>query len=478
MVLNCKTIQMKKYTLIFISILGFCFGSCQDWLDVQPVSEVSQDNLFETEEGYKDALNGIYLMMSEDEAYGRNLTAGFVDVIAQNYFIYSDHQYIDLAYHNYETEFVQNQIADIWSKAYNIIANCNNLIEHIEKADDLIFSGDTKNYIYGEAIAIRALVHFDMLRLFNLPYLSDITFKGIPYVKEFKKDVTEQFTTQATVGLIIDDLETAYRLLEIDEIKTESENAAIHRENRLNGYAIAALLARVHLYTKDYANAEKYASEVINSERFTFVKDDEILPYNDYTYYNEHIFGLYTTRMSDLYSKYFDIGELKESTDLICSQRMANWYDGTDVRFKYWFSLKTIVGEEVRVIKKYQRPSDSNDEHLFKDPSIPIIRLSEMYLILAEAQAEYDLGMAINTLNELRAVRQAILLDESSDFSGFQKALQSEYEKEFYSEGQLFYYYKRMNLGIITSADGTNMPMSDLKYTLPLPENEIQFGGR
>ncbi|MBR8534279.1 RagB/SusD family nutrient uptake outer membrane protein [Carboxylicivirga sediminis] len=469
---------MKKYTLIVITILGISLGSCQDWLDVQPISEVSQDNLFETEDGYMDALNGIYLMMSENAVYGKNLTAGFVDVMAQNYFIFSDHQYIDLAYHNYETEFIQNEISSIWSKAYNIIANCNTLIEHIETADDLIFTGDTKSYIYGEAVAIRALVHFDMLRLFNLPYLSDSNFKGIPYVTEFKKDVTAQLSTDATMGLIIDDLETAYHLLEVDEIKTEGERGNIHRENRLNAYAVAALLARVHLYSKDYANAEKYASEVIDSERFAFVNGDEILLYNDYTYYNEHIFGLYTLRMSNLYSNYFNIGDLEDSDDLMASFRMADWYDGTDVRFKYWFEKKGIVSGTVTMINKYKRPSSANEEHLYKDPSIPIIRLPEMYLILAEAQAEYDLGLAITTLNMLKTVREASPLDENADFSQFQKALQSEYEKEFYSEGQLFYYYKRMNMGTIVAADGTNMPMNDAKYTLPLPANEIQFGGR
>jgi len=469
---------MKKYILIIISILGISLGSCQDWLDVQPVSEVSADALFETEEGYKDALNGIYLMMSEDAVYGTNLTAGFVDVMAQNYLIFSEHEYIDLAYHNYETEFVQGRITSIWEKAFNIIANCNNIIEHFENSDENIFSGETQNYIYGEVLAIRAFMHFDMLRLFNLPYQSDASFKGIPYVTEFKKDVTEQLSSEETIGLIVNDLELAYQLLNVDEIKTEEENVNSHRENRFNAYAVAGLLARVHLYIKDFANAEKYAMDVVDSQRFSFVDAAEIIPSNDFTFYDEHIFSLYTIRLSDLYFNHFDIGDLKEPDQLICSQRMANWYDGDDIRWKNWFEQKTIVGEEVRVINKYKRPADSGDDNMFKDPAIPIIRLPEMYLILAEAQAQHDLGMAISTINTLKAARKAALLDGNSNLAQFQTALTSEYEKEFYSEGQLFYYYKRMNFGTITGADGTNMPMSDSKYTLPLPANEIQFGGR
>src|SRR6186713_1040790 len=82
---GCKKVIMKSISTLII--IACCFTSCSKWLDVKPQSEVSQDVLFSTQEGFQEALNGIYSRCSQSDSYGRDITCGFLDVLAQNYTI-------------------------------------------------------------------------------------------------------------------------------------------------------------------------------------------------------------------------------------------------------------------------------------------------------------------------------------------------------------------------------------------------------
>ncbi|MBS2210445.1 RagB/SusD family nutrient uptake outer membrane protein [Carboxylicivirga mesophila] len=469
---------MKNKILIVFAALILVLPSCEDWMDVQPKSEVDQIELFQSEEGYFDALNGVYLMLGDANLYGDKLTMSFMDVLAQNYFIPTGHNYIDLVFHNYETEFGEGAIAGIWNKAYNTIANCNNIIEHLKADDASKFGSNNRNYILGESLAIRAMLHFDLLRLFNAPFLSNPEFIGIPYVDEFKIEVTEQSATSEALSFVVKDLKEAYELLKDDEVKNLTEAAGTYRENRLNYYAVAGLLARVYLYQQDYTNAAIYADEVIASERFQWINPSAILGDKDYVFYPELMMGLYDTRVGETSRNYFVHVDGTQPNELICSDRSATWYEGDDIRFKNWFEVVSTMDGDKRFMKKFNRPKEEEQAQYYQDPVLPLVKLSEMYLILAECKAKNSLPEGIQILNQMKTERRTSLLDEAIDEATFMTELSKEYEREFYGEGQLFFYYKRMNMSIIIGADGSNMAMDDARYTLPLPADEVQFGGR
>jgi len=469
---------MKKITYLFVLASVMMLSACQDWLDVKPSSEVDQVELFASEEGYMDALNGTYLMLGENSLYGDRLTMSFTDILAQNYFIPSGHNYIDLVFHNYETEFGENHISGIWNKAYNVIANCNNIISHIEMDGADKFSGNNYNLIKGEAIAMRALLHFDMLRLFNAPFKGNPEFLGVPYVDEYKIELTEQSTTSEALALIVGDLLTAYELLKNDVITDEEQPDGLYRENRLNYYAVAALLARVYLYQEDFANAALYAEEVIQSEYFKWMNPADVIGGNDYVFYSELILGLYSDNVGQTARNYFVHKDGSQPNELICANRSADWYDGDDIRYKYWFEVVSTMDGDKRFMKKYNRPIEDDEEAFYEDPVLPIVKISEMYLILAECKAKTNLQDGITILNQMLAERRAVELDPAADEVAFTEAISKEYEREFYGEGQLFFFYKRMNYPSIIGMDGSNIPMDDTKYTLPLPANEVELGGR
>ena len=123
--------RMLKY--IIASSLLLMFSGCNDWLDVQPKSEIRSDIQFETEGGFKDALIGVYLGLTEDALYAKDLTWHFVDILAQQYPLHSLSTNIGIKNYEYTSTTVMPRIENIWLKAYNAIANINNELEYLRR---------------------------------------------------------------------------------------------------------------------------------------------------------------------------------------------------------------------------------------------------------------------------------------------------------------------------------------------------------
>jgi hypothetical protein len=104
---------------------------------------------------------------------------------------------------------------------------------------------------------------------------------------------------------------------------------------------------------------------------------------------------------------------------------------------------------------------------------IPLIRVAEMYYIAAECLKATDPGAALDYLNTARKNRNLSVLTGITDPTVIQAEIFKEYQKEFLQEGQLFFYYKRLNLGKI---EFTAVPGSPAVYILPLPDNEVEYG--
>ena len=77
---------MKKIITALCLACSLTFISCENWLDVEPKSEIKWDAFFETEQGFKDALLGCYATLSEKSVYGGEMTCLFLDVLAQQYY--------------------------------------------------------------------------------------------------------------------------------------------------------------------------------------------------------------------------------------------------------------------------------------------------------------------------------------------------------------------------------------------------------
>src|SRR5688572_26271806 len=98
-------LQMKNY--IWFAMVVLTLSSCKKWLDVSPISQVSEEELFKTPEGFEEALTGIYTSCSNMNLYGFELSGGLPDVLAQNYIIPGgDHlHYQQTVDYNYKDRF-------------------------------------------------------------------------------------------------------------------------------------------------------------------------------------------------------------------------------------------------------------------------------------------------------------------------------------------------------------------------------------
>ena len=461
----------KKLRYMMLCLSLFAFG-CNDWLDVQPKSQVKEEDLFSSESGFRDALTGIYALMGRVETYGGNSTMGFMDMLAQTY-SKVDYDYEDALKYNYKEEHVKGIVDTMWSSNYNAIANCNYLLQNIEKKGS-VMSERLRNVVEGEALALRAFLHFDLLRLFGKSYVSGADEKAIPYVKAISKKVTPLSTVSEVLDLVTEDLERAAALLEEDPVKTGQATTSFlgTRSFHFNYYAVRALLARVYLYKNDKVNALKNAQEVILSGKYTWVNKGVVATTDrknrDGIFLSECIWTLNNTKLKTLTETY-----LKESDhtlycdgDVIDEIFESNSYGGLDWRYIYYFERPDWYWLSSKL---YQVSSAYNNRQ-------PLLRLSEMYLIAAEcAPSRKEAVEYFNTLRRHRGFEEAHNLKEDVTDENLQTAIGKEYRKEFIGEGQWFFYCKRTDQAVLPNV---TVPFSKAYYVLPIPDQEKEYGNR
>lgn len=467
---------MKIQAKIYIGLLGLLvLASCSDWLDVEPKSQVKKEVLFESESGYRDALIGVYTIMGRTGLYGGNETMGFVDVLAQTYSEVSPIME-GLSKYDYTDSSTEADINSIWSGNYNAIVNCNYILEDIDKKTS-IFSKGSYEAIKGEALALRAYLHFDLLRAFAPSYKTGADRDAIPYVYYVSKKPIPQSTVAEVLDYLIRDVEEARELIKpfdplgpafesYDELEYSDDEFIqdggfwLYRKSRMNYYGMTALLARMYLYQNNKTKALECAREVIDSDKFSFITEEEIKKGGktiaELMEKKEYISSIYVYDMDDGRSKRY----FKDKAGLICfigPSRRTDLFGalGADIDWRNQKGFTQNKGENKAFINKYMTIN-----------RIPLLKLSEMYLIVAEAAGDKDV---LQVLRDHRGYMN-YPLSEASDLGD---EITKEYRKEFLAEGQLFYYYKRLNFQSIPYHSAV---MTEKVYVLPMPDNELEFG--
>lgn len=465
---------MKRRLYIWIVI--FAFIGCNDWLDVSPKTEVKETDLFAKESGFKTALLGAYIELASPSLYGGNLTMGFMDVLAQYYSVTSEEStYMPMHLYDYEHADVKPIVTEIWSGLYGVIANLNNLLWNMDQRKDL-FTGDNYNIIKGEALGLRAYLHFDLLRMYAPSYVLGKDALAIPYVNKVTNVPFPQLTVEQVANACISDLLEAEELLrETDPIGPNFEdysenytnsgmdNAEYdedggflrYRRERMNYYAVTTTLARIYLYIEDNENAFDWAELAVNTGKCSSTS---------------YIFSLYSDKLSD-YSDYYFNPNLEKEEQLIIEVNKKDTiyetdkYGSIDSRLKEWFNY--YPNSSTEFVSKYMKSSDGSTP-----VNIALIRGCEAYYIAAEAASNIE-----DAYERLNRVRQAFGISATYDLQAgvedLNKELFAEYQKSFVAEGQLFYYMKRKNFSRISGVSGVTFPAL---YTFPIPDTEIEFG--
>lgn len=463
--------SLYKISIFLFSML-ILFNSCSDWFDVSPSTDVKADELFESEEGYESALTGIYLLMAERHTYAGDMSFGLIDQLAQEYDCVPDGASGKEAVYNYETETshgyqTKQRIASAWIAEYNIIANCNNFLKWLDdKGNSVIRNEMNRKMFRGEALAIRAFCHFDLLRAWGpWNYKNDNTARQkecIPYRIVADKSKQPLLPAEDILAKIIEDLTAAKELLAYESHLNLKAN---ERRFRFNYHAVNALLARVYTYMGDANNAIKCAKEVINNCGLEIQNSNQ----EDPAMFSETICALNYYNMMEKLASIWDYGDKITTQNYINADKFNSLFEVTgasrdDMRAKstafYQHSTRQIL-----MSKKYR--VNTNEV-------IPLVRLPEMYYIICEMNP--DLKEAERYINFVRNKRgYSISLNEKFTTEESRiTALNKEYRKEFYAEGQYWYFLKLHGLTSIPYDSETTL--SKERFEFPLPDAEKQYG--
>lgn len=478
-------------------------ASCSKWLDVKPSDRISENVNFSTLPGFKQALNGIYVELNTDQLYGRSLSCEFIEIMAQRYAIAAENKTgTEIMNLSLGGSTAKTRIESIWGKAYNLIANANLIIDNCETHREVL-PDEYYHLIKGEAYALRAYLHFDLYRLFAAPYDPAATSDAIPYYDQFKLDVNPTLSSHEYLDKVIADLKVAEEELQDDPIVrlgvmgNAKDVFLSYRNLRLNLYAVQALLARVYYYMsygslaspadETYRQlAYEYAKKIITVQelRFPWVNATNILTAStiDHVFSSEIIFALQNLNRESLYNSYFNANTLKP-TSLLGTRNdvVTQIYGGAratkDIRYRANFGNTVNVGSTTyKVFTKYQ-----GTDSLYCQ-MIPMIRATEAYLIVAElAPDDQERLDVFNTYREHRGIDERISdITELGHSDLLNTALDQEWIREFYGEGQLLYWYKRnrcINMRSATDPTGyglTSVPYQS-KYILAIPDGETKY---
>lgn len=474
--------------MVIFGILAFT--SCKKFLTVVPKTEKPQDVIFSTEGGFKDALTGIYIQMKDSVVYGGAMTQTTIEQLISSWDVAANTTEERLGLFNYTDAGVEAALSSIYAKEYATIAGINSILGQIDVRKSVFKTPGMYETIKGECLALRAYCHLDVLRLFGPVPTAPSNGSMLPYVTQLTSTVNPRISFYDFQTLLLKDLTDAEALLKdidpvtkysLTQLKTPGVGSGFNpsdtyfafRYLRMNYYAIKALEARAYLWFGNTQKAYDCAKLVIDAKnddgavkfRFGTAAD---LTAKDFVLTPEHIFGLYDFDMQNKYTNRYSTGVLKKgrSTSTVTDQLYRT--TGTDIRESGLWELITLSnGARCYVTKKYQA-LDSKAITIATDfKQIPMLRISEMYLIAAET-APFSEGL--NYFETFRTSRNIGQLPVPADPSQLQVEILKEYRKEFYAEGQAFFVYKRLN------APKTSVlfapAAATLNYLIPLPKIE------
>lgn len=447
--------------------------SCDNVIDIEPEFVLDGSQRFRNLDDFEYSLTGTYAQFRSTSYFGN--TSGPAGAYSTLPDMMSDDltetgeslaNFRQLVNFDYAAD--NGQIEGTWTAAYRIIAQANVTLRNIDQ-----FAQENPgryNRIKGQALAIRAYVHFDLLRYFATDLSRNSTALGVPYKTVFNTESVARPTVRENWDAIFADLNEAKTLLaSVDR----AINPAANFSNRANidGITVDAILARAYLYAGLNAEAVTAASSVIsrvplaNRAAFPLIWRDENVGASEVIWSIPFNAGEGTPATN----VYFPAGN---RNSFRISNEVLNQYDRVnDVRFGSYLQQ---VGARL-VLAKYLGKGNLRDGIV----NWKAFRVSEMYLIRAEARA--NLGQEVDALADLNTLRAARIANHTAlavQGTALKTAIENERRLELFVEGHRFFDLKRTSRTLDRTDCGTNFTTCSLAPTnrawaWPIPINEI-----
>lgn len=450
-----KIVAVNNNFLIGLFMLGMLLlQGCDNFVEVDlPSSQLTSKAIFEDKATANAAMVSIYAKMRDSGMLSGNLS-GLSNQIGN----YTD----ELVYYGSITgktrDFYNNAIlpsnADVfawWNSAYNQVYAANAIIEGVNAS--VALSEVDKKQLTAEALFVRSLLHFYLLNLYG----------DVPYIITTDYQQNKEVHKMPSAGLyshIIKDLESAVSLLPEQYISSD--------RTRPNKSVVMALLARVYLYNKQWAEAANAASYLLNNTQVyawqtnldaVFIKDSSTTIWQ---------FIPRTVGQNTQEGETF-IFKAGPPPQVALSSALLNAFEPGDLRKIHWVKAVTKGTDTWYHVNKYKQKSKTPSSLEY---SI-VFRLAEQYLIRSEARAQQ--GDLIGAKEDLDKIRTTAGLTATTALSkqDILDAILKERRVEFFTEQACrFFDLKRAN-ALDAAVAPVKAGWNPTDQLLPLPESEL-----
>lgn len=453
--------KIIKHKILLLLLLVLGAASCtEDFLELSPSNALPPAEALTTVDDMETALLGAYDQLQNSDYYGRYFVLVpdvMSDDVKQNASANRAREWAE--YNGTDLDFISEEI---WTEIYEAINRANTVINSSVETNET--TQDVANQFLGEAYAIRALAHFDVARIYaqHYQFSSGASHTGVPIVTEFDQNAEPARSTVAEVySAVISDLETALNLM---------------NENRGVGFfspaAANALLARIYLYMNDMAQAEQYATAAIDDSNTSLTSADTYLS----TWLSngtspDAILDVIMTEVDNQGGDALGRMYINEGYgDYLPAEDILNVLDSNDVRSQL-FEFDETIGGIYGNLRVNKFPSELGDDNT------PVLRLSEMYLIRAEARAMQ--GDEAGAIEDMMTIRSRAWPDAPEVTAKGQELLDEialEKRRELMFEGHRLWELMRKQQDVMRTdctSSVCEIPYPNDRFVLPIPQQEI-----
>ena len=480
-----KQIMLRRYkSFILAAALLPALASCKkDFFDLNPYDALPVEDATKTVADLNVVANGMYAGLRYASAtgaagglYGRTLPIKG-DLAADNLYLKNNNSGRYLAFRDFNQTVADGEATQVWVESYDVIKRANTVI------NTQLASSAAVDQLRGEALAVRALMHFELVRNFAIPYTVAPNGLGVPIVTEFSQNSRPARNTTAEVYTqIISDLNEAFNLMSLNQgesMKIPGTNTVrVSSSGYFTKYAAKALLARVYQTMGDWEKTRDAALDVVNNSGFQMINWEGFEEYfADPSLQTDRVETLFevasdgTSHMgTNSLSNFYDPAGYG---DVFVTNELYNLYSATDVRR----DLIVPVGTNPTVYQVIKYPNTTNAAE--KDDT-KVLRYSDVVLTLAEAYANLnDNANALLWLNRLVAERDPSAPDYASTGAQLREDILTERRKELAFEGHRYWDLMRLNLpitGHIKSQNPFNpfpIEVTNTRRIFPIPQQEL-----
>jgi len=461
--------KMKKIRNIALGILlvGSVLSCSEDFLTQTPSESLPSEGAFKTTRDVSNGLNGAYYAFGDYKFYGRNVIA-LGDMASDNCYMTGSSGHMGDIY-KYQ---IVEQLLDleyIWENGYQVLDRSTRVIiggkALLASARDK--NKNSLNNSISQAYALRALSTFTLVNIFGKPYntanegtLGIVLLKDKP-IASFEK--ISRATLKETYALILEDIAKAK--------EHQALTDAMPCQNYMNKAAIFALEARVKLYMGNYTEAITAAESAIATRKGNMIYDQNAYyaQFTSVTITSEDIFTIGKSEEDNLSAN--SLNTLYDTYGGLINQQLIDKFAVTDIRN----SLFRAVAVGTRGLKYVGLAASAATSN------VPVFRLPEMYLILAEAYAQNN-NIPEAAKNLLFVAKRNTAIATTTDLPGTKSEIltfvANERQRELFQEGQRWFDLRRTGQKLDRASGLPLIKNYDVsKFCYPIPAYEINASG-